>query len=71
MPAFTDAAIALDALDAMGIEARIQHTYFGDEVCVHLYGNNAPAAIYPSIETFLRWVNAVDLQSLKRRLKRR
>ncbi len=63
--AFTDIATALDALDAVGIEARVQHTYFGDEVCVHLYGNSAPASIYSSIETFLRWINAIDLNSLK------
>jgi hypothetical protein len=49
---------AVDTLNAQGIEARIQHTYFGDEVCVHLYGNSRPAMIYPSVESFMRWVAA-------------
>jgi hypothetical protein len=62
---FSDLSTALRFLDAAGIESRSQDTYFGTEVCVHLYGNNAPAAIYPSVDSFLRWINAVDLKSLQ------
>jgi nitrous oxidase accessory protein NosD len=61
---FTDITTAIRFLNAAGIESRIQHTYFGDEVCVHLYGNNTRAMIYSS-ESFLRWINAVDLNSLR------
>ena len=60
---FTDPETAINALNAKGIESRMQSTYFGDEVCVHLYGNNVRAAIYP-VESFMRWVNAVDFDSL-------
>ena len=49
---------AVDTLNAQGIEARIQHTYFGDEVCVHIYGNSRAALILPSVESFMRWVAA-------------
>lgn len=56
---------AIEVLNSMGIESRIQHTYFADEVCVHLNGNNNPAQIFPSESSFLGWFNAVDLQSLQ------
>ena len=62
---FTDIDTAIEALENVGIESGVQHTYFGDEVYVHLYGNNRPAMIYPSIEMFMGWVNAVGLDSLK------
>jgi hypothetical protein len=61
---FTTPEQALDALEAKGIEARRQSTYFGDEYCVHIYGNNRPAAIYPGTERFLGWANAVFSQGL-------
>lgn len=60
---FTDIDTAIEALENAGVEARLQHTYFGDEVCVHLYGNNQPAIIYPA-SMFLGWINAVDINSL-------
>lgn len=61
---FTDTDSAIKALENVGIECRVQHTYFGDEVCVHLHGNNSPATIYPSITMFLNWINYFDIQSL-------
>lgn len=61
---FTDPHTAIDTLNSKGIESGIQGTYFGDEVYVHLYGNNNPAAIYPTIDSFMRWVNAVDIDDL-------
>jgi hypothetical protein len=61
---FTDPNTAVDALNAKGIESGIQGTYFGDQVYVHLYGNNNPAAIYPTIDSFMRWVNAVEFETL-------
>ena len=61
---FTDPKDAVDALNAKGIEAGIQGTYFGDEVYVHLNGNNERAAIYPTIDSFMRWANAVDFNQL-------
>ena len=44
-------------IEAHGIECRRQSTYFGDEVCVHLYGNNERAAIY-GVPAFLAWAAA-------------
>lgn len=52
---------AISMLEAQGIEAGIQGTYFGDQVYVHLFGNNSPALIYSSVEQFLRWVDASPL----------
>ena len=52
---------AINILEAQGIEAGIQGTYFGDQVYVHLFGNNSPALIYSSVEQFLRWVDASPL----------
>ena len=40
---------AINILEAQGIEAGIQGTYFGDQVYVHLFGNNSPAMIYSSV----------------------
>lgn len=42
------------AIRERGIEARLQHTYFEDQVAVHLYGNDNRASIY-SADQFLRW----------------
>jgi hypothetical protein len=39
-----------------GIECRRQLTYLGDEVCVHIYGNNERAAIYSPTQ-FINWAN--------------
>jgi len=44
-------------IEDRGIECRKQSTYFGDEVCVHLYGNNERAAIYP-VSMFISWAEA-------------
>jgi len=44
-------------IEARGIECRKQSTYFGDEVCVHLYGNNERAVIYP-VNMFISWAEA-------------
>lgn len=44
-------------IEDRGIECRKQSTYFGDEVCVHLYGNNERAAIYPA-SMFTKWAEA-------------
>ena len=44
-------------IEDRGIECRKQSTYFGDEVCVHLYGNNERAAIYP-VSMFINWAEA-------------
>lgn len=44
-------------IEDRGIECRKQSTYFGDEVCVHLYGNNERAAIY-SVSMFINWAEA-------------
>ena len=41
-------------IEKLGVEARLQSTYFGDEVCVHLYGNNERAAIM-SVKQFMNW----------------
>ncbi len=41
-------------IEKLGIETRVQCTYFGDEVCVHIYGNNFRAAIM-SVEQFMSW----------------
>lgn len=54
----TSSAEALQILEENGIECREQHTYFGTEYVVHIYGNNRRAAIYPSEEMFLCWANA-------------
>jgi len=48
---------AIAAIEAHGIECRRQSTYFGDEVCVHLYGNNERAAVY-GVPAFLSWAEA-------------
>lgn len=47
----------VEQIEARGIECRKQSTYFGDEVCVHLYGNNERAAIY-SASMFINWAEA-------------
>ena len=39
-----------------GIECGRQSTYFGDEVYVHIYGNNERAAIYSPTQ-FINWAN--------------
>lgn len=52
---------AINILEAQSIEAGIQGTYFGDQVYVHLFGNNSPAMIYSNVEQFLRWVDASPL----------
>jgi len=44
-------------IEARGIECRKQSTYFGDEVCVHIYGNDKRAAIYPA-NMFVEWAEA-------------
>jgi hypothetical protein len=41
-------------IEERGIECGQQSTYFGNEVYVHIYGNNERAAIY-SPSQFLRW----------------
>lgn len=41
-------------IEKLGIETRLQSTYFGDEVCAHIYGNNRPALIM-SVEHFMEW----------------
>ncbi len=41
-------------IEKLGIETSLQSTYFGNEVCVHLYGNNERAAIM-SIDQFMTW----------------
>ena len=41
-------------LENLGIETIIQCTYFGDEVCTHIYGNDFRAAIM-SVEDFMNW----------------
>ena len=41
-------------IEKLGIETRLQSTYFGFEVCVHLYGNNERAAIM-SVKQFMNW----------------
>lgn len=61
---FTTPEQALAALEEKGVEARRQSTYFGVEYCVHIYGNNNPAAIYPGDEMFLGWANAVFSEGL-------
>lgn len=47
----------VEQIEARGIECREQSTYFGDEVCVHLYGKNERAAIYP-VKMFINWAEA-------------
>lgn len=37
---------AIQKIEECGIECRPQSTYFGDEIAVHLYGNNERAVIY-------------------------
>lgn len=49
---FTEIRDAMDAIEARGIECRRQ----GDEICVHIYGNNERAMIYPA-NMFLNWAN--------------
>ena len=39
-----------------GIECWRQSTYFGDEVCVHIYGSKERAAIYSPTQ-FINWAN--------------
>lgn len=43
-------------IEERGIECGRQSTYFGDEIYVHIYGNNQSAAIY-SPSQFLRWAD--------------
>ena len=43
-------------IEERGIECGQQSTYFGDEVYVHIYGNNQRAAIYSPAQ-FLRWAD--------------
>lgn len=47
----------VEQIEARGIECREQSTYFGDEVCVHLYGKNERAVIYP-VKMFINWAEA-------------
>ena len=44
----------LHEIEKLGIETRLQSTYFGDEVCVHIYGNNERASIM-SVNQFMNW----------------
>ena len=44
----------VEQIEARGIECRKQSTCFGDEVCVHIYGNNKRAEIYP-VNMFVEW----------------
>lgn len=44
-------------IEARGIECRMQHTYFDDEVCVHIYGNNNRALILDSA-CFIKWADS-------------
>jgi len=41
-------------IEKLGIETRVQSTYFGYEVCVHIYGNNERALIM-SVNQFMNW----------------
>tara|TARA_R100000951_G_C2516123_1_gene141921 strand:+ start:275 stop:535 length:261 start_codon:yes stop_codon:yes gene_type:complete len=41
-------------MEKLGIETSLQHTYFGYEVCVHIYGNTERASIM-SVEQFMNW----------------
>ena len=41
-------------MEKLGIETRLQSTYFGDEVCTHIYGNNERALIM-SVNLFMTW----------------
>ena len=61
---FSDPQTAIAALESKGIESGIQSTYFGDQVYVHIYGNDVRALIHPTIKSFMGWVNAVDFDSL-------
>jgi hypothetical protein len=44
----------IEQVEARGIECRIQHLFDCDQVCIHLYGNNAPAQFF-SPNQFLAW----------------
>lgn len=41
-------------IEKLGIETTLQSTYFGDEVCTHIYGNNERALIM-SVNQFMNW----------------
>ncbi len=41
-------------MEKLGIETVLQSTYFGDEVCTHIYGNNERALIM-SVNQFMNW----------------
>lgn len=43
-------------IEALGIECRTQHTYFDDEVCVHVNGNNVRALIMSPVH-FINWAD--------------
>ena len=43
-------------LEALGIECRIQQTYFDDEVCVHNNGKHERASIYSPVQ-FINWAD--------------
>lgn len=46
----------IEQVESCGIECGRQSTYFGDEVYVHIYGNNQRAAIYSPTQ-FINWAN--------------
>lgn len=61
MSLFTSETLALAEeriaqIEALGIECRIQRTYFDDEVCVHNNGPSARASIYSPIQ-FINWAD--------------
>lgn len=57
-----DEAIAL--VEAAGIECRRQSTYFGDEVCAHIYGNDVGAVIY-TVNAFIEAAPTIARLSLE------
>lgn len=55
---------AISLVEAAGIECRRQSTYFGDEVCAHIYGNDVGAAIY-SVKQFIEAAPTIARLSLE------
>jgi len=61
MSLFTSETLALAEeriaqIEALGIECRIQRTYFDDEVCVHNNGFHERASIYSPVQ-FINWAD--------------
>ena len=52
-------------IEKLGIETSLQSTYFRNEVCVHLYGNNERAAIM-SIDQFMNWAPNYTATSIEK-----